>query len=150
MPKQQTGAIVKRSQRNYGARFYDEAGVRQYQGGFSTATAASTWLRVKVDEISALRRGEAIPASERSQTVDGLLDVFLDKHGRTIDPATVRKLTAQLKHARAEFGERHPDSLRRIELEDWREQLPSGSRRGRFPGVPAGALLGLGAWSRHP
>jgi integrase len=45
-----------------------------------------------------------------------------------VDPATTRKLAAQLKHARAEFGDRHPDSLRRIELEDWREQLPAGSR----------------------
>ncbi len=52
-----------------------------------------------------------------------LLDLFLDKHGRTIDPATTRKLTAQLKHVRAEFSDRHPDSLRRIELEDWRELL---------------------------
>jgi integrase len=128
VPKQQAGTVVKRSQRNYGVRFHDDAGVRQYQGGFATATAAEAWLRVKVDEIAALRRGETIPASERSQTVDDLLDLFLHKHGRTVDPATARKLQTQLKHARAEFGDRHPDSLRRIELEDWREQLPAGSR----------------------
>jgi integrase len=57
-----------------------------------------------------------------------LLDLFIEKHGRLVDPATTRKLTAQLRKAREEFGERLPDSLRKVELEDWREQLPAGSR----------------------
>jgi integrase len=58
--------------------------------------------------------------------------VFLSKHGRTVDPATKRNLTTQLRKARSEFGDRHPDSLRRIEIEDWRESLPAGSRHGVF------------------
>ena len=90
------------------------------------------WLDSKLDDVDALRRGEAIPVSDRSATVDALLATFLDKHGRTVDPATKRKLTTQLKHARREFGDRHPDSLRRIELEDWRQLLPAGSRDGVF------------------
>jgi len=44
--------------------------------------------------------------------------LFLEKHGRTIDPATKRKLEPQLKHTRAEFGARHPDTLGKVELED--------------------------------
>src|SRR5207302_1131894 len=54
------------------------------------------------------------------------------KHGRTVDPATARKLTAQLKHSRKTFGDRHPDSLNRLELEDWRATLSSGSRHDVF------------------
>jgi integrase len=65
-------------------------------------------------------------------TVDELFDLFLEKHGRTVDPATERKLTAQLRKAREEFGDRVPDSLRKIEIEDWREQLPPGSRHDIF------------------
>jgi integrase len=37
-----------------------------------------------------------------------------------------------LKHARSEFGDRQPDGLRRVELEDWREELPAGSRHDVF------------------
>jgi integrase len=131
MPSTQRGSVDKVGGR-WRARWYDEQGCRHARGGFPTKSAARDWLAGKVDEVSALRRGEAIPASERSQTVDSLLDVFIDKHGRTVDRATKAKLTAQLKHARSEFGDRHPDSLRRIELEDWREQLPAGSRHDVF------------------
>src|SRR5262245_10794028 len=73
-----------------------------------------------------------IPAGERPQIIDTLIDTFLERHGRTIDPATKRKLDSQLKHARSEFGDRHPDGLRRIDLEDWRENLPAGSRHDVF------------------
>jgi integrase len=38
----------------------------------------------------------------------------------------------QLRHARNEFGDHHPDGLRRIDIEDWREQLPAGSRSDVF------------------
>jgi integrase len=61
-----------------------------------------------------------------------LLDLFLERHGRTVDAATERKLRAQLKHARTSFGDRHPDGLHKVELEDWREQLPAGSRHDVF------------------
>ena len=69
MPKAQTGSVVKRSKRNYGVRFYDEQGVRRYQGGFETQTAAESWLRTKVDEILALRRGDLLPTRDRPQTI---------------------------------------------------------------------------------
>jgi integrase len=58
--------------------------------------------------------------------------VVLEKHGRTLDSLTIRKITAQFRKVRAEFGDRHPDSLRRIEVEDWHESLPPGSRHGVF------------------
>jgi integrase len=128
VPKRQAGSVVKRSPRNYGVRFYDENGARRYQGGFQTQTAAESWLRDKVDDVLALRRGDVVPARDRPKTVDELLDV----HGRTLDSLTVRKMTAHFRKARAEFGDRHPESLRRLEVEDWRESLPPGSRHGVF------------------
>ena len=76
----------------------------------------------------AFRRCELIPAGHRPQTVDTLLDTFLERHGATIDPATKAKLRQQLKHARVAFGDRHRDSLNRLELEDWRQTLSPGSR----------------------
>ena len=127
MPSLQRGSVRKRD-RGWQARFYDEENVRRHVGGFMTRTAAIEWLDAKLDEISALRRGDVLPVRDRPDTVDDLLDVFLEKHGRTVNVATKRKLTAQLRRARAEFGDRHPDRLRRIELEDWRTTLPAGSR----------------------
>jgi integrase len=133
MPSVQAGRLVKEPKSGrWGARWYDEGGVRRYKGGFATKTAAREWLDSTLREVVALWRGDLIPTRERPATIAALLDVFLDKHGRTVDPATKRKLTAQLKHARSDFADRHPDSLRKVELEDWREALPPGSRHDVF------------------
>jgi hypothetical protein len=73
MPKAQTGSVVKRGTRNYGARFYDETGRRRYQGGFETATAAEMWLRTKVDAVIALRRGDPSALRRREMPTLGQL-----------------------------------------------------------------------------
>src|SRR5262249_12728106 len=109
MPSVQRGGVDKLGKRRYRARWYDEDRRRHARGGFETECAAWAFLDDKVKEIAALRRGDILPTSDRVQTIDDLVDLFLDKHGRTIDPATKSKLTRQLKHARAEFGTRHPD-----------------------------------------
>jgi integrase len=133
VPSLQRGSVHKLPSGRWAVRYYDANGKRCRAGqAFATKTAAAEWLKSKVDEVSALRRGDQLPSTDRSKTVDALLDVFLEKHGRTVDAATKRKLTAQLRKARAEFGDRHPDSLRRVELEDWRQQLPAGSRHDSF------------------
>jgi integrase len=131
MPSQQRGYVVKRDA-SWQARWSDENGARRSQSGFATKTAAREWLDRKVGDIAALRRGDLLPVADRPATVDALLDLFLAKHGRTVDPATLRNLTTQLRKARAEFGTRHPDSIRRVEVEDWRSTLPPGSRHGVF------------------
>jgi len=131
MPSVQRGSVVRKD-RKWGARWYDDGGVRRFRGGFETKSAAREWLDSKVDDVAALRRGEIIPVAHRPQTVDALLDAFLEKHGATVDPATKRKLERQLKQARSEFGNRHPDSLNRLELEDWRQTLAAGSRHDVF------------------
>jgi integrase len=132
MPAEQRGWVVERGPRNYQARWRDEQGKPRGKSGFETQTAAWKFLRSKIDEVLALRRGELIPVSHRPQTVDALLDSFLEKHGATVDPATKRKLTRQLRQARDSFGDRHPDSLNRLELEDWRNGLAAGSRHDVF------------------
>lgn len=142
MPARQRGSVVKRGA-TWGVRYYDETGARRSPGGFATKTEAADWLDAKLDEIRALRSGELVPQADRPGTVDELLDLFLDKHGRTVDPATRAKLERQFKRARAEFGERQPDTLRRIELEDWRELLPPGSRHDVFRALRQALSWGL-------
>jgi integrase len=131
MPAEQRGSVIKRGRR-WAVRYYDEYGRRRFQGGFQTKTAARAFAARKADEVVALRRGDALPAEHRPQTVATLLDGFLERHGATVDPATLRKLTAQLKQPRTVFGDRHPDSLNRLELEDWRQTLSPGSRHDVF------------------
>jgi integrase len=118
--------------RNYQARWRDENGDQRGRGGFETKTAAREWLDAKLDEIQALRDGAAIPVSHRPTSVNALLDMFEDKHGRTLDPLTLRTDKSSLKHARRAFGDRHPDSLNRLELEDWRLEIAEGSRHRAF------------------
>jgi integrase len=132
MPSRQRGQVFKRHG-SWHARYYDESQKRRERGGFKTKTQASEWLDGILHDVEARRRGETfIPARDRPQTVQELLDLFLERHGRTVDANTTRKLTAQLKHARATFRDRHPDGLHRVELEDWRDQLPAGSRHDVF------------------
>jgi integrase len=133
MPSVQRGSVSKRG-RTWQARYRDETGKQRGQGGFATKTAAAEWLEHRAKEVFAFRRGDLIPAGHRPQTVDTLLDTFVEKHGATIDPATKAKLRQQLKHARVAFGDRHPDSLNRLELEDWRQTLSPGSRHDVFRG----------------
>ena len=57
MPAKQRGSVLKRGT-SWQARWYDEQGVAHAQGGFETKTAAGDWLESKVNEVSALRRGD--------------------------------------------------------------------------------------------
>ena len=132
MPSVQRGSVVKLPSGTWGVRYYDENGARRRGGGFATRTAAGQWLDNRVKEVAALRRGDLVSREHRPQTVDGLLDTFLERHGSTVDPATKRKLQRQLKSARAAFGDRNPDSLNRLELEDWRATLSPGSQHDVF------------------
>jgi integrase len=131
MPASQRGSVVKRG-KTWQARYRDESGAQRGRGGFATKSAAADWLDTRTKEVLALRRGDLIPVQHRPQTVTALLDAFEQRHGVNVDPATLRKLRAQLKHARSMFGDRHPDGLNRLELEDWRATLSPGSRHDVF------------------
>jgi integrase len=128
MPSVQSGSTVKRGQR-WGARWYDEAGARRFQGGFETRSAAHEFVDDKVEEVAALRRGD-LPRPSEIPTVAGLVDAFLAAH--EVDQATTDKLRYQLAHAKAAFGEKPIDRLTPYELDAWRAQLPARTRHHYF------------------
>jgi integrase len=134
MPSVQRGIVEKRGNR-WSARWRDENG-RSRRQTFGTGREgkadASAFLQAKLAEVAALRRGELTPVDHRPNTVGALIDLFLDRHGAAVDPSTKKKLMRQLKHPRAAFGDRHPDTLNRLELEDWRQTLSAGSRHDVF------------------
>lgn len=142
MPAAQEGTIDRPAGKRgtYRARWVDHDGVRRAKGGFTHKTrqardkagASDESAREYLDRMIAEASSGGPVTNERAATVDDLLDVFLERHGRTIDPATRGKLTAQLKHARTSFGSRDPGSLTMAECEDFRQELPAGSRSDCF------------------
>jgi integrase len=134
---------VKRPKRRWEARWTDCDGKPRAAKGsydaagrfeaFATEKAADAHALAMVENLSRETEPQAAPEGTRPGTIDGLLDLFLDKHGRKLDPTTVRKLRFQLVHARTAFGDRDPATLGMVELEDWREEdLPDGTRSDCF------------------
>ena len=134
MPRQ-ARARAYRHGNGWLAAWVDETGVRQRKGAASAPSGeALAHGDERLEEVSALRRGDRLPASHRPATVDEkLLDVFLEKKGATVSSLTAKKMLRELRRAReAAFGNRHPDSLSRLEIEDWRATLAPGSRHNAF------------------
>jgi integrase len=127
-PAKASGWVIARGS-GYQARWYDHDGRRKGKS-FATKSEAKAFLKSQVEEVKKVRAGALAP--EKPATVNALLDSFLEKHGRTVDPATTKNLTTQLRKARLTFGTRKPDSLRKAEIEDWQATLPEGSRHGVF------------------
>jgi integrase len=128
MPAKQRGQTVKRGT-TWGARFYDETGIRRSRGGFATKSEARTWVDRKVDEVEALRSGERVAPAE-IPTVSELVTQFLATH--EVDPATTDKLRYELNHATRAFGDKRLDQLRTPDLAAWRATLPERSRHQLF------------------
>lgn len=137
MPRQARARAYRHGD-GWRACWVDESGVRQRKGGFRTEREAIDYGNARLDEAMALRRGDRIPTSNRPQTVDELLDVFLEKKGATWSSLTKKKNLRQLRPARKTFGDRHPDSLNRLELEDWRATLAAGSAYNVFRSLRQG------------
>ena len=143
MPAKQQGEVLKRG-RTWQARWYDHDGNRHAKSGFATKTDARTHVNAEVDKVADIKAGKLAPDTERHNNIDELLDDFLARHGATIDPTTKQKLTTQLRHARRTFGTRSPATLRRLELEDWQNQLPDGSRQDVFRAFRQALTWGVG------
>jgi integrase len=111
------------------AAWPDASGQRRRKAGFATEDEA---LAYAVDAARGIGVGVEATPSHRPATVDELLDLFLDKKGATISSLTKKKMTRELRRAREAFGDRHPDSLNRLEIEDWRAALAAGSRHNAF------------------
>jgi integrase len=95
-----------------------------HRSGFETKTEARRWF---VDNV-APRLRSAAPSGEL--TFDTFCDVFLERHGATVAPATKRTLEERLAPAREQFG---TWTLRELEgaaddVGSWRTSLRSTSR----------------------
>jgi integrase len=122
MPSRQRGRIEKLPSGRWTVRYYDESGVRVRQGGFETKTAASEWLDRKLQDVQALRRGDAHAVARAEEITFGqLVERFLVAH--EADEVTIKKLRAQLSTAVSTFGERPIRTLRPDELAAWRKTV---------------------------
>lgn len=125
MPARQGGEVRKTS-RSYEARWYEEHGARKTKAGFGTKTEAREYLRARVDEVDALRRGDDRAIRRREMpTLGKLMDEFLAQH--VAEGNTNRTLDAWLKRARDKFGDTRLDRLSVAELRAWRATLPERS-----------------------
>src|SRR2546427_1916968 len=97
MPSTQRGSVVKRGSR-WGVRFYDESGVRRFQGGFETKTAAREWVDKKTEEVAALRRGD--PAALRRREIPTLAELAEEFRSQYAGEAnSLRTLRERLRYA---------------------------------------------------
>jgi integrase len=132
MPARQRGRIEKLPSGRWSVRFYDEHGARRRQGGFETKTAASEWLDRKLQDIQALRRGDAHAVARAKEiTFSELAERYLAAH--EADDVTITRLRSQLSTAVATFGERPIRTLRPDELAAWRKTV--GNRHHVFRAV---------------
>jgi integrase len=133
MPARQRGRLEKLPSGRWSVRYYDEHGARKRQGGFATRSEAGAWLDRKLDEVAALRRGDAGAVARSEEiTFAQLAERFLTAH--EADEVTIDKIKVQLKPATAKFGDRPIRTLRPDELAAWRKTL-TGNRHHVFRAV---------------
>lgn len=123
MPADTRGSIFKTRSGEYGIR-WPEGGRRPQKTPFPTKTEARRWF----EENVAPRLRRSAPSS--AITFDGFCDIFLERHGATVAPATKRTLEERLVPAREQFG---TWTLRELEgatddVASWRAGLASTSR----------------------
>lgn len=125
MPSVQSGQVVKRSSR-WGARWYDQDGVRRFRGGFETKSAAREWVDAKVKGVSALRRGDPVALKRQTiPTFDELADEYLAQHSGQAN--TISGLRGWLQPARQKWGPLPVNRITVAEVALWRRTLSSGS-----------------------
>jgi integrase len=133
MPSVQRGSVVKRGRR-WGARWYDETDRRRFQGGFETRSAARAFVDTKVEEVTALRRGDPSAIRRREMPTFGqLVDEYLGQHNAEAN--TIRTLTARLRYAsegpklngQGGWKELRINRLTITEIGAWRRLLPERS-----------------------
>src|SRR5262249_2898092 len=133
MPSLQRGS-VKRRGKTWRARWYDEAGREHSRGGFETKAEAWAFLEPKVDEVSAVRRGD-LPTLRRRQmpTLSELVEEFVGQH--VAETSTIGSLRFRLRYAldgpkldgQAGWRDVAIDRLNPAEIGAWRKALPARS-----------------------
>ena len=126
MPAKQRGRVEKLRSGRWSARWYDEAGVRQRQGGFETKSAAADWLARELEQVEALRNGDVAAIRRQTMpTVTELVAAYLEQHNA--EPNTLRTLRARLRYATDTFGDTRVDRLDPHAIGTWRKRLPERS-----------------------
>jgi integrase len=123
MPAVQRGQTIKLSN-GWAYRYRDKSGARRQVGGFRTRSEARAVLD---DELRRMRLGGLY---REEITLSQLADRYLHQH--QADPATLRKLTSDLRQAVRVFGDVPIDRLVPAELATWRASLSEGARHGVF------------------
>jgi integrase len=125
MPSVQRGQVVKLAA-SWGVRYYDDDGKRRRQAGFETRSAALDWLRSRLDDVEAVRRGDTAAIRRREMpTLDELCEEWLSIHAAEAN--TLAGYRHRLVSARARFGAVRIDRLDATELARWRRTLPERS-----------------------
>lgn len=129
MPSVQRGTVVKRG--TWGARWRDEHGKQQYQGGFASKSAAREWLDNKVKGVAALRRGDPATIRRREMpTLGELVDEFVSQHAA--EDSTIASLRKRVRYAldgpkldgKGGWRDVRIDHLQPAEIGAWRKRLP--------------------------
>src|SRR4051794_36764242 len=97
MPSVQRGQVYRKPSGTWAFRYYDENGKRREVAKFRTKGEADDARQDVLDEMRLGRR------AQREMTVNELADEYLAQH--QCEHNTLAKLTAQLKPARAAFGD---------------------------------------------
>jgi integrase len=124
-----TGRAIKGG---FTARWLGPDGKRRKRTGFATKEDARKHLdavRAGVEEAAEVEAADRPPT-----TLDAVLDAFLAGYGKGVgtrkgrppEKGTMRAVTTRLKHVRAAFGDRDPETLTRLEIEEWKLGLPVG------------------------
>jgi integrase len=122
----QRGRLEKLPSGRWSARWYDQDGVRQRQGGFETKSEAGEWLDRKVEEVRALRLGDIGAVRRQTMpTLTHLVDEYLEQH--SAERNTLRILKARLRYATDTFGDTRIDRLDPQAIGAWRKRLPERS-----------------------
>jgi len=126
MPAEQRGSVYKTAA-GFGLQWRDEVGVRRRQAGFKSKSEARAWF-VEVERKR--MRGEAV--ARPPVTLSTHIDRYLEVHGSTRDPNTIRVLRERLRRPIAIFGDTQLRDLERMasEIAAWQATLPERSRYG--------------------
>jgi hypothetical protein len=95
MPAEQRGSVLMRNGR-WAVRYRDADGRQRYASGFEKPIEARRWLRAKVDEVAAQRRGDPAALIRKDAPTLGELTLeFLA--GYVAEPNSRRTLKARLR-----------------------------------------------------
>lgn len=136
MPSVQRGSVARLG-RGYSVRYYDEEGARRRRGGFETRSAALEWLRGRLDEVEALRRGDVAAVRRREMpTLGELVEEFVGQH--SAEDSTLASLRKRPRYAlegprldgQGGWRDVRLDRIQPHEIGAWRKRLPARSAHG--------------------